>query len=280
MTDRNNGRRAPRRPRGAGRVTRALLGVLCVAVFALSAGQLVAHYLQGTREESAFRALQQAVHVTPLATGPAASAPAATAGSSPQAQATESPYQALAKQNADLVGWISIEGTVLDYPVMAAPADDEDFYLTHGFDGERSRSGVPFLDRRCDANPLDTNTIVYGHHMKNGTMFAVLEGYQKEDFYQAHPVIRFDTLWEQGEYDIVAAFESRVFSKEEKGFRYYNFIHADDEAAFDAFVSQAKALSLYDTGVTATYGDSLLTLITCDYHTENGRFVVVARKAG
>lgn len=122
--------------------------------------------------------------------------------------------------------------------------------------------------------------IVYGHHMKNGTMFGSLGRYKKASYFRDHPVICFDTLTEEGAYEILGVFYSRVYTDADEGvFRYYQYTDLTAEEAFDAYVRQVKAASLYDTGVEAVYGDKLLTLSTCSYHTENGRFVVVARQS-
>jgi sortase B len=114
--------------------------------------------------------------------------------------------------------------------------------------------------------------------MKNGTMFAGLESYEDEEFYKAHPTIHFDTLYEQREYEIIAVFKSQIYRKSDTVFKHYNFLNAEDAAAYDEYIANIKALSLYDTGVTAAYRDELITLATCAYHTENGQFVVVAKR--
>ena len=112
--------------------------------------------------------------------------------------------------------------------------------------------------------------------MNNGSMFADLCKYADEDFYREHKTIRFDTLSGFGEYEVVAAFKTVAYS--EQGFKYYHFTSAESEADFDDYIAQCKALSLYDTGVTAEYGDKLITLSTCEYSRQNGRMVVVAKK--
>ncbi|MEL7608342.1 MAG: class B sortase [Bacillota bacterium] len=109
-------------------------------------------------------------------------------------------------------------------------------------------------------------------------MFGDLGKYEDSSYFQEHPVIRFDTLYERGEYEIVAVFLSQVYRKSDDVFKYYQFLEADTQVEFDAFVSNINALSLYDTGVDAKFGDTFITLSTCAYHTENGRLVVIARK--
>lgn len=184
-------------------------------------------------------------------------------------------YQELAQRNPELFGWIKIDNTVLDYPVMYTPEEPEK-YLRRNFDGEKSTAGTIFLDHRCSEG--SDNLILYGHNMKNGTMFGSVLGYQKKEYWEEHPVICFDTLYEKQEYEVMAAFFDEVHHPDDTCFKYYNFIDAENETEFANAVRSYRERSLYDTGISAQYGDQLLTVSTCSYHTENGRFVVVARK--
>ena len=183
-------------------------------------------------------------------------------------------YAEVFAQNDDLIGWISIPGTRIDYPVMQTK-DDPDFYLKHAFDKSYSNYGVPYAAENCDADISD-NMVLYGHHMNNGSMFSDLCKYEDEDFYREHKTIYFDTLGGYGEYEVIAAFKTVAYS--ESGFQYYHFVNAESEAAFDEYVAKCKELSLYDTGASAAYGDKLITLSTCEYSQTNGRMVVVAKK--
>ena len=119
---------------------------------------------------------------------------------------------------------------------------------------------------------------IYGHHIKGGKMFGALEDYKSKSFYEEHKNIQFDTLTEQAEYEIVAVFKTVAYSSE--GFRYYDFVDAENEEDFNSYVGKCKELALYDTGVTAEYGDRLITLSTCEYSARNGRLVVVAKMVG
>lgn len=183
-------------------------------------------------------------------------------------------YAAVYAQNPDFVGWISIDGTNINYPVMQS-VTEPNFYLKHGFDRSYSDYGVPYVQENCMIWVSD-NCIVYGHHMKNGTMFSDLCKYEREDFYRKHPTFSFDTLDGFGEYEIVTVFKTVAYSEE--GFKYYHFVDAADEAEFDGYIAKCKELALYDTGVSAQYGDKLLTLSTCEYSRTNGRMVVVAKR--
>ena len=195
----------------------------------------------------------------------------------PQPERTVLPqYKELYEMNPELLGWISIEGTVINYPVMYSP-DRPEYYLDHAFDGSDSGSGVPFADYRC---PVDGNYfLIYGHHMQNKTMFAQLLQYDSQRFYEEHPVFRFDTIYEEREYQVMAAFRSRVYGQDETNeFCYYRYFDLSQEEVFAEYVEQVLALAKYDTGVRAVYGDELIALSTCSYHVGNGRFVLVAKR--
>lgn len=185
-------------------------------------------------------------------------------------------YETLYQANDDLVGWLSIEGMVIDYPVMRS--EDDEFYLHHNFQGEEDKYGCLYVRNRADVDTPGTNFIIYGHNMKDGSMFGDLDLYRKKSFYQEHEVIRFDTLYEERSYEIVAVFLSQVYAEQDEAFKYYQFYEAETEEEFQYFYENIKELSLYDTGVAAEYGDTFLTLSTCAYHVTDGRLVVVAKR--
>lgn len=183
----------------------------------------------------------------------------------------------LKKENQDIIGWLEIEGTNINYPVMQTT--DNEYYMTHDYLKEYSKNGSIYLDKDYNWNIPSSNLLMYGHNNKNGTMFQDLLKYKEESFYKEHKLIKFTTLEEDVNYEIVAVFNSRVYYKNEKDvFRYYYFINAENKEEFDYYIKESKKASLYDTGVTAEYGEQLLTLSTCAYHTQDGRFVVVAKK--
>lgn len=184
-------------------------------------------------------------------------------------------FTALYAENSDLVGWLSIAGMKIDYPVMQN--EDDEYYLHHDFYGNDSKYGCLYVRERADLND-GTNFVIYGHNMKDGSMFGDLDLYKDEGFYQEHSVISFDTLYEERIYEIVAVFPSQVYSEQEDAFKYYQFYEADTQEEFDDFYDNIKELSLYDTGVEAQFGDTFLTLSTCAYHVTDGRLVVVAKR--
>lgn len=187
-------------------------------------------------------------------------------------------YSVLYERNPEMAGWISLEGTVINYPVMLTPADEE-YYLKKGFDKKYDINGIPFMDARCNVEEPTTNFLIYGHNMKNGSMFSALLSYEQEAFYKEHPVIRFDTVYMRGEYEIVGVFRAQIpYASDKESYRYYSFIDTQDEEEYNTYIRYVKEQSFYETGITAEYGTQLLTLSTCDRSVEAGRFVVVARK--
>ena len=185
--------------------------------------------------------------------------------------------RSLQEENADIVGWLEIENTNINYPVLQGT--DNSYYMTHNYKKEKSKNGSIFLNADYDWNIPSNNLLIYGHNLGNGMMFQELLKYEKKSYYQEHPTIRFTTADEDVEYEIISVFKSRVYYKSEKNvFRYYFFINSKSEEEYNAFIKNAKNVSLYSIDATASYGDQLITLSTCSYHVEDGRFAVVGRK--
>lgn len=187
-------------------------------------------------------------------------------------------YKNLYNSNKRLIGWLKIDDTKIDYPVMQTT--NNEYFLNHNFNQQSDRNGALFLDKDCDVLEPSTNLIIYGHHMKSGNMFGTLDKYSSEEFYKEHPVIQFDSIYEKGTYEVMYVFRSKIYSEEDVVFKYYQFIEAGSEQEFNSNMQEMASMSLYDTGVTASYGDRLLTLSTCDYYVDDGRFVVVAKRVG
>lgn len=185
-------------------------------------------------------------------------------------------FRELYERNSDIVGWLKIDGTRIEYPVMQNPQDAE-YYLNHDFDKKENKGGLPFLDAHSRANGSDI-LLIHGHHMKSGWMFKDLMKYKNESFYKEHATFQFSSLYEKEEYEIVSVILSEVYRKSDDVFKYYQIENINTPAEFDSYVQNIKKLALYDTGVTAQYGDKLIVLSTCEYSTENGRLAVVARK--
>ncbi len=185
-----------------------------------------------------------------------------------------SPYGKLYEMNNDFFGWIKIEDTPINYPVMHTPEDSE-YYLRRAFDKSDSQSGTPFMD--ASSYEGCGNYIIYAHHMKNGTMFASLQKYADKDYWESHRIINFDTINENARYEIIAVFYSDAILDNDS-FKYYKYADLTEPKVFEEYMEGIQKAALYDTGLTAIYGDELITLSTCSYHTEDGRFAVVAKK--
>ena len=183
----------------------------------------------------------------------------------------------LYRQNNDLVGWICVEDTNINYPVMQT-VDNPNYYLKRGFDKEYSSYGCPYVQEDCDVLKPSDNLVIYGHHMNDKSMFAGLMKYADKSFWKKHNTIQFDTLTEKGKYEVVAAFKTEVYTDSPNSFRYYDFVNAETADDFNAYIAKCKELAIYDTGVNVEYGDKLITLSTCEYSRNNGRMVVVAKK--
>ena len=181
-------------------------------------------------------------------------------------------YKKLLRKNSDMIGWIKIDGTRINYPVMQSKGDP-DFYLKHNFNKEYSIYGVPYIPKGCNVKKPSDNITICGHNMKDGSMFAGLEKYKDKDFYNSHSIIKFDTIAGFGKYEVIAVFKTNPYA-----FQYYQFIDAKGKSEFNGYVRKCKSLSLYDTGKTAEYGDKLISLSTCEYSGYDNRLVVVARK--
>ncbi len=179
-------------------------------------------------------------------------------------------YMKLKSKNADFIGWINIDDTNINYPVMHSST--ENYYLKRNFNKEYSDYGTPYINENCDIDNSD-NVIIYAHNMKNHQMFGDLEKYKSKDFYNSHKYIQFDTLNIQGIYEIMS-----VFKTTDNDFDYQNYTDFTDEKQFNTFMDKCKSLSLYNTESDSAYGDRLITLSTCEYSQKDGRLVVIAKQ--
>ena len=251
---------------------RKLIIYICIGVAALSLGYFSYYCYQAYRSGQEFQALSELkdadfslyrpAHVTVDAQG--------------DAPDILEEYQMLYNKNKSLIGWLKIDDTIIDYPVMQS--SNEEYYLNHNFDQKKDNNGSLFIDAECSIWPRSQNLIIYGHNMKSGKMFGSLNKYKSEDYFKKHPTIQFDTLYEKGEYQIIFVFSEVVHEAAEVTFKYYQFINANSEEEYASNIEEMKKMSLYDTGITANYGDELITLSTCDYSEGAERFAVVAKR--
>lgn len=246
---------------------RKIVFVIALMVFVGALGAILNHYITGWRAEKALTGLEDLkTEQEDLVTDKGI---------------VIGKYVDLYKKNQDIIGWIKVDGTRMNYPVMQTQ-NSPTYYLRRNFDREYSISGVPFMDAQSDIFKPTDNWLIYGHNMKDGTMFHDLLDYAEEDFYQEHKTIKFDTIYKggQGEYAIVAAFYSQIYSEDKDVFKYYEHAGLTGEDEFNDYVKNVKRIAEYDTGVEAEYGDQLITLSTCSYHVADGlgRFAVVAKR--
>lgn len=186
-------------------------------------------------------------------------------------------YYELYQQNNDMVGWIKVDDTNINYPVVQS-IEEPNFYLKHKFDKTYSAYGCPYVQENCDVQKPSDNIIIYGHHMNDGSMFSGLMKFTSKSFWENHKTIEFDTLTDRNQYEVIAVFKTVVYTDSEDSFKYYEFTDAEKAEEFNEYVAKCKELSMYDTGVTAEYGDKLISLSTCEYSHNNGRLVVVAKR--
>jgi len=181
------------------------------------------------------------------------------------------------KSNQDFMGWLTVDGTDIDYPVMYTP-EDEEFYLRREFDKKWSVEGTPFIAGGCDPLKPTDNVIIYGHNMNTGTLFGALTKFEDESFLKKHKYVEFDTVKEDAVYEIIAVFRTEINVYDASTFRYYTYFDFENKKEFKDYVKRAKEAGTYDIETTAKYGDKLLTLSTCSYHNDRGRLVVVCKR--
>ena len=236
-----------------------VLLVICVAVFLGSGAYLAVQFSKYWIADHDFRELAEQVKAE---------------------EGNDIHLDALYKKNHDLIGWIKIKNTRVNYPVMQTKNDPE-YYLRRNFEKEYSISGTPFLAAESDIEMPTLNWVVYGHNMKDGSMFEDILKYGKQKFYKKHKTFVFDTVNRKGTWQVIAAGRTQIYSKDYKGFKYYNFSGMTSREDFEKYIDGVLELSEINTGKTAEYGDQLLTLSTCSYHldgSDDGRFIVVAKR--
>ncbi len=183
----------------------------------------------------------------------------------------------LLAQNPDFVGILTVVDTDINYPVVQTPNDPE-YYLRRDFYGQDSTAGTLFVDYRCDIVNPTTNTIIYGHNMRAGTMFGGLKRYLNHDYYQSHKRIIFKTLYEEQEYEVVGVGLSEVGYDDDDTYKYYDFIDAVTGAELQEFLDNIQQLSAFDETIDISSTDKILTLSTCNTYKEDGRMFIVAKR--
>lgn len=257
----------------------SVIVVLLLIAFGVSAFFVGRYLLEGKEQEARNNELAQMVEDARNTTTADTEATGASAETTVPAETEDDEngvlevYAGLYDLNNDMVGWLEIPNTKLKYPVMQTP-DEANYYLYKDFDKEDSSRGAIYAWEAADINKPSDNITMFGHNMKDGSMFATLNNYVNKYYWDDNSLIIFDTLYEYHTYKIFAVFRTTATLGE--GFTYHQFVDAEDEADFNDFIATCKKLALYDTGITPVYGDKIICLSTCEYTQENGRLVVAA----
>lgn len=184
-------------------------------------------------------------------------------------------YKDLYELNENFSGWLYVEDTGIEYPVMQGP--DNKFYLSHDMNKVYDKYGMLIMDVNCNDNYESPQLIIYGHNVNSGKLFGELLFYKEEAYYKYHPIINFDTLYRCGKYEIFAAILTNV-NMAQGDSNIFTTFDFETEEEYNAMLSWAKTNSLYDIDYTPSYGDELLTLVTCEHSNEEGRFILMAGK--
>ena len=251
--------------------------ILLVIAFSVSAFMVGKYVIEGKKSEDRFAELANQASAAATTEAPTEATEATTSPTEGTTAPTEpkmiAGYEEIYNQNNDLVGWIKMEGTRMNYPVMQTP-DDPNYYLYRDFDKKDSTRGSIYAWGDADINMPSDNITIFGHNMADGSMFNCLGAYTSKVAWENNPLIIFDTLYEYHTYKIFAVFKTSANIGQ--GFSYHKFVDAANEKEFKDFVAKCKELSFYDTGITPVYGDKLIALSTCEYTLDNGRLVVCA----
>ncbi len=250
---------------------RKLVTLMCTTLAIGSLGYFAGYYYLADRSGNQFAELSELRSKEPVSRKQ-------TAKAAKEEDAPEilDEYKNLYIKNRSIIGWLKIDDTNINYPVMQSK--NSEYYLTHNFNQEYDRNGSIFMDPACDVLKPSTNLILYGHHMRSGNMFGDLDKYESREYMEEHATIEFDTLYEKGTWKVMYVFRDKLRQDTEITFKYYQFIEANSAEEFASNMNAMAQMSFYDTGVKASYGDQLLTLSTCDSREEDGRFVVVAKR--
>ncbi|TDF91744.1 class B sortase [Paenibacillus piri] len=237
---------------------------LCLTALILSVSAFIGLLLDALDNRSAMAEAQALYNAASAADEPA------NAETHSEQRKVRPPYDRLLSINPDIAGWLSIDDTPIHYPVLQA--DDNDYYLSRNYKREPSKAGSIYMDFRNDSAALSRNTVLYGHRMKDGSMFGDLKQFLIEDFFQAHRTFRYDTLYETYTAEIFSVYYTTT------DFDYIQTEFSDDND-YGLFLQLLRQQSLYPTDIMLSESDSIVTLSTCDYtfDPEKGRLAVHAK---
>ena len=246
---------------------RTLLLIVFVVIFLYAAWQLIAALKVYHQGQSSYDALEQYIsfETTESEKAPAESPPSAASPLPDVSAWPQVDFDALSQVNPDIVGWIFIEGTNINYPVVQTT--DNDYYLDHLFDGTQNRSGSIFLDFRCSPDFSDRHSIIYGHHMKDKSMFQNLVSYKEQSFYDEHPEALLVT---PDAYHRIRLFSGYITDNWSSAWN----ISFEDNTNFAIWLSDIQGKSSFTPTDTPTAENTIITLSTCTYEFSDAKFVV------
>lgn len=252
--------------------------LLWIVIIGITSGVIVAGRQWAAKQEILQRALAPDAGQTQEVPEPPAEEPIPEEPEEPEERTMLPELESVYAQNEDLVGWLRVPQTNIDFPVVQST--DNEYYLHRDFNKKKLFDGTPFMDFRNKIEPqLHDNTLIYGHNMgRKGTVFTELMRYTNIEFYKKAPVIEFDTLYEKGQWKVVAVLEANTDPRFGAVFEYYNYVVAKDQANFDWFMDEITRRSYYHTDVDVQLGDNLLTLQTCTNDRYETKLIVVARR--
>lgn len=245
------------------RAARATAAIICLALMAFGLWRLLGLAAERGEARASYEALRLSVEAAPAEAAEPSAEGAAPAGEPAGPYRVD--FEALARINPDVAAWLICEGTALSCPVVRG--EDNEYYLSRLFDGSSNAAGCPFLDSRCEADLSSKNSVVYGHNMKDGSMFAALEGYKEQDFFEAHPYLLL--LTPGGDYE-ARVFSACVVPTDAAAWQ----LDFPGEDGFAAWLGEVCAASCIDTGLVPGADERVLTLSTCSYEFADARLVV------
>lgn len=261
---------APKKKKGI-RIALILFMVVLIGVLGFSVYKFLSEYIPQQREQNRFAELRDLIEEDEYEDP---SDPSSDPSESGTPKVKTSKYKKLFAMNEDMRGWIKVNGTQIDYPVMKSDLEDGEYYLHRDFDGDYSFAGCLFIGKYCD---YDSDIfIIYGHNMLNGSMFGELHDFSDEDFAKKHMDIQFDTKNERRVYRVFGAFWSKAFYEDEPGFKYYEAVGNYDEDSYNNILWSFESMMAMRLDYEPKYPDQIMLMSTCSYNEANGRFVVAA----
>lgn len=257
-----------------------LIGVLCFAII-----NALSIYIPQEKAQSNFLELKEKIRIEPANNGSQSTTAAQNSQSTaagqqsgenaePDGAVQEYDFKSLVRYNPDYVGWLTIDDTIIDYPVMKSSEEDPEYYLHRDFYGNDSVSGSLFIGEGC--NSESESFVIYGHNMNNGSMFGALDEYYDYNYAEQHRDIKFYVDGKERIYRVFGAFQTKIYNDRDNVFKYYEQVGDLGQEEYERTVETVRSMSEPKLPDAPKYPAQLMFLSTCSYHTNDGRFVVAA----